>query len=101
LQGTLLDRIFPVTSDYLSCLQAKKLKENIQQTWIVGKWLSPREQKWAPSGTHFHQFVVPPVISFRRDCTYGKLAAMRLPDDVEGLGTCEVRFSSDPLSVSL
>uniref|UniRef100_A0A0D3GJE0 aldehyde oxygenase (deformylating) n=1 Tax=Oryza barthii TaxID=65489 RepID=A0A0D3GJE0_9ORYZ len=59
------------------------------KTWIVGKWLSPREQRWAPAGTHFHQFVVPPIIGFRRDCTYGKLAAMRLPEDVEGLGTCE------------
>ena len=60
------------------------------RTWIVGKWLSPREQRWAPPGTHFHQFVVPPIIGFRRDCTYGKLAAMRLPKDVEGLGSCEV-----------
>ncbi|KAL5229949.1 hypothetical protein ABZP36_028725 [Zizania latifolia] len=59
------------------------------KTWIVGKWLTPRQQTWAPAGTHFHQFVVPPVIGFRRDCTYGKLAAMRLPADVEGLGTCE------------
>ena len=57
----------------------------------MGKWLSPREQRWAPAGTHFHQFVVPPVIEFRRDCTYGKLAAMRLPKDVQGLGCCEVR----------
>uniref|UniRef100_J3LA58 aldehyde oxygenase (deformylating) n=1 Tax=Oryza brachyantha TaxID=4533 RepID=J3LA58_ORYBR len=59
------------------------------KTWLVGKWLSPREQRWAPAGTHFHQFVVPPIMGFRRDCTYGKLAAMRLPEDVEGLGTCE------------
>ncbi|KAL1554081.1 Very-long-chain aldehyde decarbonylase cer3 [Salvia divinorum] len=59
------------------------------KTWIIGKWITPREQYWAPSGTHFHQFVVPPIIPFRRDCTYGKLAAMRLPDDVEGLGSCE------------
>ncbi|XP_052166707.1 very-long-chain aldehyde decarbonylase GL1-1 [Oryza glaberrima] len=59
------------------------------KTWIVGKWLSPREQRWAPPGTHFHQFVVPPIIGFRRDCTYGKLAAMRLPKDVQGLGACE------------
>ncbi|CAM0909082.1 unnamed protein product [Alopecurus aequalis] len=59
------------------------------KTWLVGKWLSPREQRWAPRGTHFHQFVVPPVIEFRRDCTYGKLAAMRLPKDVQGLGSCE------------
>ncbi|XP_077238230.1 very-long-chain aldehyde decarbonylase CER3-like [Tasmannia lanceolata] len=59
------------------------------KTWIVGKWLYPREQRWAPRGTHFHQFVVPPILCFRRDCTYGDLAAMRLPKDVEGLGSCE------------
>ncbi|CAL9181265.1 unnamed protein product, partial [Musa hybrid cultivar] len=59
------------------------------KTWIIGKWLLLREQRWAPPGTHFHQFVVPPVISFRRDCTYGNLAAMRLPKDVQGLGSCE------------
>nr|BBG20796.1 putative fatty acyl-CoA reductase [Nymphaea odorata] len=59
------------------------------KTWIVGKWITPREQRWAPSGTHFHQFVVPPILELRRDCTYGKLAAMRVPDDVEGLGSCE------------
>ncbi|XP_039814351.1 very-long-chain aldehyde decarbonylase GL1-1-like [Panicum virgatum] len=59
------------------------------KTWIAGKWLSPRQQLWAPAGTHFHQFVVPPILRFRRDCTYGELAAMRLPDDVQGLGVCE------------
>jgi len=60
------------------------------QTWIVGKWITPREQWWAPPGTHFHQFVVPPIIGFRRNCTYGALAAMKLPEDVQGLATCEV-----------
>ncbi|XP_020091196.1 protein ECERIFERUM 3-like [Ananas comosus] len=59
------------------------------KTWIAGKWLSPREQLWAPPGTHFHQFVIPPIIGFRKDCTYGRLAAMRLPKDVQGLGMCE------------
>ncbi|KDP38762.1 hypothetical protein JCGZ_04115 [Jatropha curcas] len=59
------------------------------KTWIVGKWITPREQSWAPKGAHFHQFVVPPILSFRRDCTYGDLAAMRLPEDVQGLGSCE------------
>ncbi|CAA0826889.1 Protein ECERIFERUM 3 [Striga hermonthica] len=59
------------------------------KTWIVGKWITPRQQNFAPSGAHFHQFVVPPILHFRRDCTYGDLAAMRLPDDVEGLGSCE------------
>ncbi|GJW27562.1 eceriferum 3-like protein [Tanacetum coccineum] len=66
------------------CQEAKHCK-----TWILGKWTTPREQRWAPPGTHFHQFVVPPVFEFRRDCTYSKLAAMKLPDDVEGLGSCE------------
>ncbi|CAM9001912.1 unnamed protein product [Rhodiola kirilowii] len=59
------------------------------KTWIVGKWITLREQNWAPSGTHFHQFVVPPILAFRRDCTYGDLAAMKLPEDVQGLASCE------------
>ncbi|KAL8226091.1 hypothetical protein R6Q57_018648 [Mikania cordata] len=59
------------------------------KTWILGKWTTPREQRWAPPRTHFHQFVVPPVFEVRRDCTYSKLAAMKLPNDVEGLGSCE------------
>ncbi|XP_022842353.1 protein ECERIFERUM 3-like [Olea europaea var. sylvestris] len=59
------------------------------KTWIVGKWITPREQNFAPARTHFHQFVVPPILQFRRDCTYGDLAAMKLPDDVKGLGSCE------------
>ncbi|XP_059645008.1 very-long-chain aldehyde decarbonylase CER3-like isoform X2 [Cornus florida] len=59
------------------------------KTWIIGRWTTPLDQNWAPPGTHFHQFVVPPIISFRGDCTYGKLAAMKLPEDVEGLGSCE------------
>lgn len=69
------------------------------QAWIVGKWITPREQSWAPSGTHFHQFVVPPILSFRRDCTYGDLAAMRLPEDVEGLGCCEVSKSINFINI--
>ncbi|URD94047.1 WAX2 C-terminal domain [Musa troglodytarum] len=64
------------------------------KTWIVGKWLPLRDQRWAPPGTHFHQFVVPPVIAYRQDCTYGNLAAMRLPKDVQGLGSCEVQCTT-------
>ncbi|GAB4853620.1 Very-long-chain aldehyde decarbonylase cer3 [Ancistrocladus abbreviatus] len=59
------------------------------KTWIAGKWITPREQSWAPAGTHFHEFVVPPILHFRKDCTYGDLAAMKLPDNVQGLGNCE------------
>ncbi|WOK92125.1 protein ECERIFERUM 3-like [Canna indica] len=62
------------------------------KTWIVGKWLSLGQQRYAPPGTHFHQFVVPPIIGFRSDCTYGNLAAMKLPEDVQGLGMCEYKL---------
>ncbi|PHT92125.1 hypothetical protein T459_00007 [Capsicum annuum] len=54
---------------------------------IVGKWIIPREQKFAPADVHFHQFVVPPVLPIRSVCTYGDLAAMRLPPRVKGLGS--------------
>ncbi|PHT80562.1 hypothetical protein T459_13577 [Capsicum annuum] len=37
---------------------------------IVGKWIIPREQKFAPADVHFHQFVVPPVLPIRSVCTY-------------------------------
>ncbi|KAH0458983.1 hypothetical protein IEQ34_011797 [Dendrobium chrysotoxum] len=73
---------------YLVQVTKYQAAENCK-TWIVGKWISFREQQFAPRGTHFHQFVVPPIIGFRRDCTYGKLAAMKLPLDVQGLGMCE------------
>ncbi|KAM7472861.1 hypothetical protein LguiA_011044 [Lonicera macranthoides] len=70
------------------------------KAWIVGKWITAREQSWAPAGTHFHQFVVPPIFSFRRDCTYGDLAAMKLPLDVQGLGSCEVILLSSSFKFS-
>ncbi|KAJ6849727.1 protein ECERIFERUM 3-like [Iris pallida] len=78
----------PEHQEYLVQVTKYQAAQNCK-TWIVGKWLTPREQRWAPPGTHFHQFVVPPILSFRRDCTYGRLAAMRLPKDVQGLSVCE------------
>jgi len=77
--------LFPFSFSFFFFLGGGKL-----QTWIVGKWITPREQKCAPPGTHFHQFVVPPIMNFRKDCTYGELAAMKLPQDAQGLGNCEV-----------
>ncbi|TVU09615.1 hypothetical protein EJB05_43099 [Eragrostis curvula] len=59
------------------------------KTWLVGKWMTVREQLRAPAGTHFLQFAVPSMVAVRRDCTYGKTVAMRLPPDVRGLGICE------------
>ncbi|CAK9230354.1 unnamed protein product [Sphagnum troendelagicum] len=58
--------------------------------WVIGKWATPNDQKWAPPGTHFHQFVVPNIIESRQDCTYGKLAAMHLPKEIKGLRSCEM-----------
>nr|XP_043637396.1 very-long-chain aldehyde decarbonylase CER3-like [Erigeron canadensis] len=76
-----------------SLVQVTKYQEAKHcKTWILGKWATPSEQRWAPPGTHFHQFVLPPVFEFRRDCTYGKMAAMRLPDDVQDLGFCEYKM---------
>ncbi|GLJ17033.1 hypothetical protein SUGI_0294680 [Cryptomeria japonica] len=63
------------------------------KTWIVGKWIAFKEQRCAPPGTHFHQFVVPPIFELRNDCTYGKLVGMQLPDAVEELSTCEYKMS--------
>eukprot|EP00191_Tetraselmis_sp_GSL018_P009540 CAMPEP_0177603400 /NCGR_PEP_ID=MMETSP0419_2-20121207/15488_1 /TAXON_ID=582737 /ORGANISM="Tetraselmis sp., Strain GSL018" /LENGTH=590 /DNA_ID=CAMNT_0019097161 /DNA_START=152 /DNA_END=1924 /DNA_ORIENTATION=+ len=47
--------------------------------WVVGTLLGAADQKHAPPGAFFHQFVVPPIREARADCKYGKLAAMRLP----------------------
>ncbi|KAH9330263.1 hypothetical protein KI387_002371, partial [Taxus chinensis] len=73
-----------------SLVQVTKYEAGLNcKTWIVGKWIAYKEQKCAPPGTHFHQFVVPPIFELRKDCTYGKLAGMQLPDAAEGLSTCE------------
>lgn len=59
------------------------------KTWIVGKWAGYGDQKWAPSGTHFHQFTIPEIFHFRKDCTYGALAGLKVPSDLKGMNTCE------------
>ncbi|KAJ7533238.1 hypothetical protein O6H91_13G039100 [Diphasiastrum complanatum] len=58
--------------------------------WVIGKALTPSEQKWAPSGTHFHQFVLAPILESRKDCIYEKLPAMQVPKDMKGLRSCEM-----------
>ncbi|EPS58637.1 hypothetical protein M569_16175, partial [Genlisea aurea] len=37
------------------------------KTWIMGKWITQEQQRWAPAGTHFHQFVVPPIPAAREE----------------------------------
>jgi predicted amino acid dehydrogenase len=58
--------------------------------WIVGKHLSAQEQRRAPPGTTFHQFVVPPIAAARADCSYTELPAFRLPRQARGLRSCEM-----------
>jgi len=53
--------------------------------WVVGKPLSAKDQGFAPKGTTFTQFVVPPIEEVRSDCTYGDLPGMKLPDKVVGV----------------
>ena len=60
-------------------------------TWIAGKWLTEKEQSYAPPGTHFHQFVVPPIEEYRKDCTYGLITQIYLPKDTKNLHFCMVR----------
>ncbi len=62
------------------------------QTWLFGKWTFNADQRWAPPGTNFHQFVVPAVNGIRKDCTYAPVAGMMLPKQVIGVHTCEVKF---------
>ena len=59
-------------------------------TWIAGKWLTEKEQSYAPPGTHFHQFVVPPIKEYRKDCTYGLITQIYIPRDVKNLHFCMV-----------
>ncbi|CAJ1967416.1 unnamed protein product [Cylindrotheca closterium] len=58
--------------------------------WIVGKFCSKTDQAMAPSGTTFHQFVVPPLQEFRSDCSYTDLPAFELPGDTKYFKTCEM-----------
>ncbi|KAH8957646.1 hypothetical protein BDL97_07G103400 [Sphagnum fallax] len=60
------------------------------KTWLFGKWTFNADQRWAPPGTNFHQFVVPAVNAIRKDCTYAPVAGMMLPKQVIGVHTCEV-----------
>ncbi|KAH7444183.1 hypothetical protein KP509_02G068700 [Ceratopteris richardii] len=60
------------------------------KTWIIGKWAGYHAQQRAPTGTHFHQFTLPPIIHYRRDCTYHDSVGIRLPDKfVQGVNSCE------------
>lgn len=58
--------------------------------WIVGRFCNSKEQAIAPSGTTFHQFVVPPLEETRSDCVYTSLPAFAMPKDTKDFKTCEM-----------
>jgi hypothetical protein len=47
--------------------------------WVVGRFLSAKEQAIAPPGTTFHQFVVPPLEELRKDCRFFFFCVSLLP----------------------
>ncbi|MCO5609607.1 hypothetical protein L7F22_063837 [Adiantum nelumboides] len=60
------------------------------KTWIIGKWAGYHAQQRAPPGTHFHQFTLPSIIHFRKDCIYHDSVGIRLPVKlVQGVNSCE------------
>lgn len=72
-------------------VHASKLEAGSQiQDWIVGKFCSPKDQLLAPPNATFHQFVVPPLVESRKDCTYTALPAFRMPPDTRDFKTCEM-----------
>mmetsp|Transcript_8399 Transcript_8399/g.29457 ORF Transcript_8399/g.29457 Transcript_8399/m.29457 type:complete len:625 (+) Transcript_8399:335-2209(+) len=59
--------------------------------WVVGKWLTAKEEQVAAPGTTFHQFVVPPLEGTRKDCVFTQLPAFRLPQKkTRGVKACEM-----------
>ena len=60
------------------------------QAWIVGEQIGHEVQGLASKGTHFHQFIVFPIQKWRKDCTYGSIPGLRLPDIAPNINACEV-----------
>jgi hypothetical protein len=72
-------------------VHATSMKEGADiKDWIVGKFCGETEQALAPSGTTFHQFVVPPLVESRKDCVYTDLPAFYMPKDAKDFKTCEM-----------
>ncbi|KAE8698342.1 Detected protein of unknown function [Hibiscus syriacus] len=85
-------RVLMLTSSTERFQKIKKEASEDTQNYLVQVTKYHAAQNWSNIGLHpehIFTIVVPPILSFRRDCTYGELAAMRLPHDVEGLGNCE------------
>lgn len=58
--------------------------------WVIGKHCGEKDQRWAPRGATFHQFVVPPIPETRGDCVYTDLPAFKLPKGAKDFRSCEM-----------
>ncbi|URD80655.1 WAX2 C-terminal domain [Musa troglodytarum] len=59
------------------------------QVWLVGDGLEDVEQRTAPKGTLFIPYSSFPPKKVRKDCTYCTTPAMKIPDTVENMHSCE------------
>ncbi|CAL9132770.1 unnamed protein product [Musa acuminata var. zebrina] len=59
------------------------------QVWLVGDGLEDVEQRSAPKGTLFVPYSSFPPKKVRKDCTYCTTPAMKIPDTVENMHSCE------------
>lgn len=59
------------------------------KVWIVGDQIGTHEQRLAPCGTHFHQFTLFPIHTSRKDCSYGCVPCLRLPENARTINACE------------
>ncbi|EHA8587100.1 very-long-chain aldehyde decarbonylase GL1-5 [Cocos nucifera] len=59
------------------------------QVWIVGDGLDDTEQRRAPTGTQFIPFSQFPPKKLNKDCTYNTTPAMKIPETLENMHSCE------------
>ncbi len=59
------------------------------QLWIVHN-IDDNEQKMAPKGTIFIPISQFPLKKLRKDCTYMSTPAMRIPEEMKNIHSCEV-----------
>ncbi|KAH7653946.1 aldehyde decarbonylase protein [Dioscorea alata] len=59
------------------------------QVWLIGEGMDHEEQMMALKGTIFIPFSQFPLKKVRKDCTYYSTPAMRIPDELENIHSCE------------
>ncbi|KAH7691050.1 aldehyde decarbonylase protein [Dioscorea alata] len=59
------------------------------QVWLIGEGIDHKEQKKAPKGAIFIPFLQFPLKKVREDCTYYSTPAMKVPNALENMHSCE------------